>query len=89
MPITLRKINAQVKDPTTGNMIPAGILSSDSLATIATAENSAITRITNEKTLAINEITQLFPSAPAGNGTYNLQCIVNDGAVTYQWTLIT
>lgn len=88
-PFVVRKINAQVKDPTTGDMIPVGILSSDSLATIATAENSAITRITNEKTLAINEITQLFPSAPAVNGTYNLQCIVNDGAVTYQWTLIT
>ena len=89
MPITLRKINAQVKDPTTGDMIPAGILSSDSITQIKAAENSAITRITNEKTLAINEITQLLPSTPTINGAYNLQCIVNDGVVTYQWTLIT
>lgn len=57
MPITLRKINAQVKDPNTGEMIPAGILSSDSLTTIAAAENAAITRINSKKTEAINQIT--------------------------------
>ena len=37
-------------------MIPAGILSSDSLTQITAAENSAITRITNEKTSAINAV---------------------------------
>lgn len=89
MPITLRKINAQVKDPNTGEMIPAGILSSDSQTTIKAYENAAVSRITTEKTSAINAITQLFPSVPTVNGAYNLQCIVNDGTVTYQWTLIT
>lgn len=89
MPISMKKINAWVKDPNTGNMIPAGILSSDSQTTIKGYENAAVSRINNTKTSAINEINQLFPSAPTIDGAYNLQCIINNGVVTYQWTLIT
>lgn len=46
MAITVRKYEAQVKDPATGNMIPAGLLSSDSLAAINTAKNKAVSLVT-------------------------------------------
>lgn len=46
MAITVRKFNAQVKDPATGNMIPAGLLSSDALEAIDTAKNSAVSLVT-------------------------------------------
>lgn len=45
MPLTVRKFNAQVKDPQSGQMVPAGLLSSDSLQAIEAAESSAITAI--------------------------------------------
>lgn len=45
MPLTVRKFNAQVKDPQSGQMVPAGLLSSDSLQAIETAETAAITEI--------------------------------------------
>lgn len=45
MPITVRKFNAQVKDPDTGQMVPAGLLSSDSLEAIDTAKTAAINAI--------------------------------------------
>ena len=46
MAITVRKYDAQVKDPATGNMIPAGLLSSDSLTAINTAKNEAVSLVT-------------------------------------------
>jgi hypothetical protein len=45
MPLTVRKFNAQVKDPQSGQMVPAGLLSSDSLQAIEAAESAAITEI--------------------------------------------
>ena len=42
MPITVRKFEAQVRDSTTGNMIPAGLLSSDALGAIDDAKDAAI-----------------------------------------------
>ena len=50
MPLTVRKFNAQVKDPDSGNMIPAGLLSSDSLEAIENAESAAITAIETKGT---------------------------------------
>lgn len=45
MPLTVRKFNAQVRDPQSGQMVPAGLLSSDSLQAIEAAESAAITEI--------------------------------------------
>ena len=45
MPLTVRKFNAQVKDPQSGKMVPAGLLSSDYLQAIEAAESAAITAI--------------------------------------------
>lgn len=45
MPLTVRKFNAWVKDPQSGQMVPAGLLSSDSLQAIEAAESAAITEI--------------------------------------------
>ena len=45
MPLTVRKFNAQIKDPQSGQMVPAGLLSSDSLQAIEAAEAAAITEI--------------------------------------------
>lgn len=45
MPLTVRKFNAQVKDPTSGDMIPAGLLSSDSLEAIEAAETAAVAAV--------------------------------------------
>ena len=45
MPFTVRKFNAQVRDSNTGNMIPAGLLSSDSLEAIENAKQDAIDAI--------------------------------------------
>lgn len=45
MPLTVRKFNAQVKDPQSGQMVPAGLLSSDSLQAIEATESAAITEI--------------------------------------------
>lgn len=45
MPLTVRKFNAQVKDPQSGQMVPAGLLSSDSLQAIEAAETAAVTEI--------------------------------------------
>lgn len=42
MPLIIRKFNAQVRDPNTGNMIPAGLLSSDALSVIEEAKDDAI-----------------------------------------------
>lgn len=48
MAITVRKFNAQVKDPNTGNMVPAGLLSSDALEAIETAKTRAVNTIDAE-----------------------------------------
>ena len=45
MAITVRKFSAQVKDPSTGNMVPAGLLSSDALGAIDDAKDDAIDAI--------------------------------------------
>ena len=45
MPLTVRKFNAQVKDPTTGDTILAGLLSSDSLEAIEAAETAAVAAV--------------------------------------------
>ena len=45
MPLTVRKFDAQVKDPNTGNMIPAGLLSSDALGAIDSAKTDAISAV--------------------------------------------
>jgi len=45
MPLKVRKFNAQVKDPQSGQMVPAGLLSSDSLQAIDAAETAAIAEI--------------------------------------------
>jgi len=50
MPLTVRKFNAQVKDPQSGQMVPAGLLSSDSLQAIDAAETAAITEIQQKGT---------------------------------------
>lgn len=78
MPITLRKINAQVKDPNTGEMIPAGILSSDSITQIAAAENAAITRINSKKTEAINQITQMEETIPSDYADFSAEAAYKD-----------
>lgn len=56
MAITVRKYNAQVKDQATGNMIPAGLLSSDSLAAINTATTTAVNTIQAKGTQVIASI---------------------------------
>lgn len=45
MSLTVRKFNAQVKDPSTGNMIPAGLLSSDALGAIEDAKDDAVAAV--------------------------------------------
>lgn len=45
MAITFRRFNAQVKDPITGNMVPAGLLSTDSLEAIDSAKTTAVNTI--------------------------------------------
>lgn len=54
MPIKVRKFNAQVRDSESGQMIPAGLLSSDALEAIEDAKQDAIDAIENkgETTLA-------------------------------------
>lgn len=52
MPITLRKFNAQVKDPDTGEMVPAGLLSSDSIEAIEAAETAAVTAVEGKQAAA-------------------------------------
>lgn len=56
MAITVRKYEAQVKDPATGNMIPAGLLSSDSLTAINTATTTAVNTIQAKGTEVIASI---------------------------------
>lgn len=53
MPITLRKFETSVKDPLTGNMVPAGLLSSDALGAINTAKVNAVNTI-NATGAAVN-----------------------------------
>lgn len=50
MAITVRKFSAQVKDPSTGNMVPAGLLSSDALGAIDDAKDDAIDAIVAQGT---------------------------------------
>lgn len=50
MSITVRQFSAQVKDPSTGNMIPAGLLSSDALGAIDDAKDDAIDAIVAQGT---------------------------------------
>lgn len=52
MPITLRKFEAQVKDPDTGDMVPAGLLSSDALGAIDSAKTDAVTAIEGKQAVA-------------------------------------
>lgn len=52
MPITLRKFNAQVKDPETGEMVPAGLLSSDSIEAIEAAGTAAVAAVEGKQAAA-------------------------------------
>ena len=52
MPISLRKFNAQVKDPETGDMIPAGLLSSDALGAINSAKTDAVAAVEGKQAVA-------------------------------------
>ena len=56
MPLTVRKFNAQVRDQTTGNMIPAGLLSSDALGAIEDAKQDAIDAVEAKGIETINSI---------------------------------
>ena len=62
MSITVRQFSAQVKDPSTGNMIPAGLLSSDALGAIDTAKNTAITAIQAQGATTIASIPSDYTS---------------------------
>ena len=52
MPITVRKFNAQVKDPESGDMIPAGLLSSDALGAINSAKTDAVAAVEGKQAVA-------------------------------------
>ena len=52
MPLTVRKFSAQVRDETTGDMIPAGLLSSDALGAINTAKTDAIAAVEGQQAVS-------------------------------------
>lgn len=77
MPLNVQLVNAQVKDPQSGQMTPAGLIGSDALSTINQAKNQAIAAvqqkgeetlqsIPDDYTALSNEVadvkTQLFAS---------------------------
>ena len=70
MPLTVRKFTAQVRDDTTGDMIPAGLLSSDALGAINTAKTDAVAAITAQQTVS--------EAAIELKGTTTLASIPND-----------
>lgn len=76
MPLTVRKFNAQVKDPQSGQMVPAGLLSSDSLQAIEAAESAAITEIQQKgaetKASIPDNYTELSDSVGELKEAYNL-----------------
>lgn len=45
MPLNVQLANAQVKDPQSGQMIPAGLIGSDAISTINTAKNQAVAAV--------------------------------------------
>lgn len=45
MPLNVQLVNAQVKDPQSGQMTPAGLIGSDALSTINQAKNQAIAAV--------------------------------------------
>ena len=45
MPLNVQLVNAQVKDPQSGQMTPAGLIGSDAISTINTAKNQAIAAV--------------------------------------------
>lgn len=45
MPLNVQLVNAQVKDPQSGQMTPAGLIGSDAISTINTAKNQAVAAV--------------------------------------------
>ena len=62
MPLNVRLVNVEVKDPDSGQMIPAGLLGSDALSTINTAKNQAIGAIEQKGAETIASIPSDYTS---------------------------
>lgn len=62
MSLTVRKFSAQVRDSTTGEMIPAGLLSSDALGAINTAKNTAVAAVQAQGATTIASIPSDYTS---------------------------
>ena len=60
MPITVRKFIVEVRDPDSGDMVPTGLLSSDSLEAINTAKENAIEAIENKGEETVASISEDF-----------------------------
>lgn len=63
MPLTVRKFKAKVRDSQTGNMIPAGLLSSDALEAIEDAKDSALDEIDDQVDIATDAAAAAQESA--------------------------
>lgn len=85
MSLKVRKFNAQVRDSTTGNMIPAGLLSSDALGAINTAKNAAVSAVQSQQTTSVNAVTSAGTAAAANFPATAAACdtLAGDFAATY------
>lgn len=63
MPLTVRKFKAKVRDSQTGNMIPAGLLSSDALEAIEDAKDLALDEIDEQVDIATDAAAAAQESA--------------------------
>lgn len=52
MPLTIRKFSTQLRDPNSGQMIPAGLLSSDALGAINSAKTDAVAAVESKQAVA-------------------------------------
>ena len=82
MPIKVRKFNAQVRDPESGQMVPAGLLSNPDIESVETRLNNEISRSIATDNLKVN-----IPlvGGHANNGTDG-QLLRTKGNGQTEWT---
>lgn len=73
MPLIIRKFNAQVRDSNTGNMIPAGLLSSDALSVIEDAKDDAIEAVEDKGAETLASIPDDYSALSADVGELKTQ----------------
>lgn len=86
MPLNVQLVNAQVKDPQSGQMTPAGLIGSDAISTINTAKNQAIAAVQQKGEETLQSIPDDYTAL--SNEVDDVKTQISDvvGNVIYEYT---